>query len=234
MNRMILSLLCLIGVNASAFTVSISSDDFVTMPEFSEVETFNFAISIDETFGAGSFQNPMLESVVYQVQGVLEPGTPSTFPAFDLQRTITGTDFYDQGSSLNFEISTVADLSDGLQADELMPNSEGVIFTFNGREVDNGRFHPALFVLNQDGTGSIRNSNNVPMLDPLLEVDFGAEYITNITFDAGNLTLVEALPSASPTPMSSGGNGGGGSVSFVLSLVLLLLVSIKAIVKKLR
>jgi hypothetical protein len=76
----------------------------------------------------------------------------------------------------------------------------GPVFVFNGREVDTGRYHPALFQLNSDGTGSIRNSNNMgentlnPSTGELVDVDFGDEYITNLTFDPNQLTISAAVP----------------------------------------
>ena len=111
--------------------------------------------------------------------------TPSGFPAFSLERTIAGDEFYDQGSSLEFEIQWGADLSDGLQVSELA--GTGTVFRFNGREVDTGRYHRSLVELNADGTGRILNSNNTGGINPgslrVVDVDFGEEYATELTFD---------------------------------------------------
>ena len=67
------------------------------------------------------------------------------------------------------------------------------MFEFNGREVGTGRYHPAIVQLNADGTGSIRNSNNTGGINPSTElevdVDFGEEYITELTFTPSTLTL---------------------------------------------
>jgi len=63
-----------------------------------------------------------------------------------------------------------------------------------------------------DGTGTIQNSNNVPTQG--VEVDFGEEYITNLAFDPGNLTIVEA-------PLAIGPSG-SSAVSPLMSAVLLL------------
>lgn len=72
------------------------------------------------------------------------------------------------------------------------------IFVFSGREVGTGRYHPALFQLNSNGTGSTRNSNNSGGTNPssgeVVDVDFGEEYITDLTFDPGQLTLAAAVP----------------------------------------
>ncbi|MGD9856145.1 MAG: PEP-CTERM sorting domain-containing protein [Planctomycetaceae bacterium] len=184
---------------AQADLISFSQAGFVTSPTFSNVQTFSFAIDIAGPLVHGVYSNPALNSVVYSVSGTLTPGTPSGFPAFNLQRTITGADFYAQGSSLNFEIAGGADLSDGLQASELTGTDP--VFVFNGREVGTGRYHPALFQLNSDGTGSIRNSNNMGGVNPssgmVVDVQQGEEYITNLTFNPSQLTLASAVPEPS-------------------------------------
>lgn len=135
----------------------------------------------------------MLNSVAYAVSGNLEPGTPSGFSAFALQRDSDGIAFYAQGSSLSFAIAAGADLSDGLQVSELT-GTMGV-FVFNGRENNTGRFHPALLQLNSDGIGSIRNPDNMgagPGRN--IHVGFGEEYITNFTFDQASVTLAAPVP----------------------------------------
>ena len=199
MNKSCLIGLCLGSLFQPAFAqaavITFSDVDFGKTPIFSNVQTFSFTIDIDAPLAAGVFNNPSLNSVEYNVSGVLASGTPSGFPAFNLVRAITGADFYAQGSSLNFEIAASADLSNGLQVSELVGS-----FVFNGREVDTGRYHPALFQLNSDGTGSIRNSNNMgentlnPSTGELVDVDFGDEYITNLTFDPNQLTISAAVP----------------------------------------
>ena len=68
-------------------------------------------------------------------------------------------------------LRTVLVLADGVQVEELVGN--GVVLTFDGREVDNGRFHPALLELSADGTGRIQNSNNVPSVALNNELQFG-------------------------------------------------------------
>jgi hypothetical protein len=209
------------GANAQTMTLSISSNDFQVSTVFSSVDLFDIEIEIDAPLATGVYDNPEIVSVDYQVTGTLTPGTPSDFPAFDLQRSITGEDFYAQGSSLRFEIAPSAVLSDGVQAAELVGDT--LVFTFNGREVDNGRFHPALLELNADGTGRIQNSDNVPSLDPLLEVAFGAEYITDLTFDPGNTTVIVSTPVT--IPGSSNGGGGAASPVFLALLWLLILLN---------
>jgi hypothetical protein len=84
----------------------------------------------------------------------LMPGTPSGFQAFDLQRTISGSEFHPQCNALSFKIAPLAVLSDGVQVAELITNAIG--FTFDGRKIDNGRFHPALFELNTNGIDKCR------------------------------------------------------------------------------
>ena len=178
--------------NAQTMVLSTASGDYQATTVFSNVGFFSIEIEIDEPLAPGVYVDPNLVSVSYQVTGTLEPGTPSGFPAFDLQRDITGTEFYAQGSSLGFEIMPSAVLTDGIQAVELVGN--GVVLTFNAREIGNGRFHPALLELDANGTGRIQNSNNVPSQNPLVEVNFGEEYITDLVFDPGNTTLITSAP----------------------------------------
>jgi hypothetical protein len=191
------------AANAQTTTLSVSSSDFQVTNTFSDVDFFTIDIEIDQPLAAGVYDDPDIVRVTYQVTGDLVAGTPSGFPSFDLQRSITGTEFYAQGSSLSFEVDAAATLEDGIQVAELVGN--GLVLEFDGREIDNGRFHPALLQLNADGTGTIQNSNNTPTLDPLLEVDFGEEYITNLVFDPGNLTVLNR-----PPPVTPGGDSGGG------------------------
>jgi hypothetical protein len=197
---------CLIGlclgsllqpVLTQAAVITFSDADFGMTPAFSNVQTFSFTIDIDGPLVAGVvYTNPSLNSVEYNVFGTLESGTPSGFPAFNLVRFITGAEFYAQGSSLNFEIAASADLSNGLQVSELVGSDP--VFVFNGREIDTGRYHPALFELNSDGTGSIRNSNNFGGTNPssgeMVDVAIGEEYITNLTFDPNQLTISAVVP----------------------------------------
>ena len=208
--------------HAQTMTLSTTSDQYVIDNVFSDVSDFAIDIVIDMPLASGVYENPPISSVVYQVVGVLAEGTPSGFPAFDLQREMSGSEFYAQGSSLSFEIVESAELSDGVQADELA--GDGVIFTFNAREIDNGRFHPALFELSADGTGRIQNSNNIPTEEPLVNVDFGEEYITDLIFDTGNLTLIAGDNNGS----------GGGSISFVLLLGLGFIKFLSLLIHRLR
>jgi hypothetical protein len=124
----------------------------------------------------------------------LEPGTPSGFPAFALERDIDGSEFYAQGSSLSFNISASANLTDGLQMSEL--DGSGSVFVFNGREVDTGRYHPSLFELNAGGSGLIRNSNNMGGINPgsneEVNVQIGEEYVTELMFSP-SLTIAPAI-----------------------------------------
>ncbi len=190
---------------AQSMLLSFSNQTFETNNIFSDIQTFEFAIDIDAPLAAGRFENPPLNSVTYSVFGALVEGTPSGFPSFNLEREITGEEFYAQGSSLVFEIADTAVLDDGVQIAELIGTD--VVFQFDGREVDNGRFHPALVQLSADGTGRLQNSNNVPTMDPLLEVPFGAEYIVDLLFDAGNTTLII---DPDPQPTTGGTDTGAG------------------------
>jgi len=204
-----LTLTCLLpGFAAPAkaqFTIEFDNNDFTMTPQFNRLRDFDFSIGIDEQLVAGGvYTNPVLGVIDYSVFGILDTDpTPSGFPAFDLQRTIVGNEFYTQGSSLNFEVSSTADLTDGLQASELVADGSGKIFEFNGREVNTGRYHPALVELFADGTGRIQNSNNTGGVNPgngeVVDVDFGEEYIVDLTFDT-SLQLADAV--AVPEPSS--------------------------------
>ena len=123
-----------------------------------------------------------------------------------MEREISGEEFYGQGGSLSFEVSATAVLTDGVQAAELV--GQGVVLTFNAREIDTGRFHPALFELGSNGRGSLQNSNNSPSLDPLVTVDFGEEYITDLGFDPGNTTLITETPEPPPKEDDDDDNNG--------------------------
>jgi hypothetical protein len=202
--------------NGQTMTFATSSSDYEITTVFSNVDSFMIEIEIDAPLAPGIYVDPDIIGVNYRVTGVLEPGTPSDFPSFDLRRNITGAEFYAQGSSLSFEIAQSAVVSDGIQAAELIGDT--LIVTFNAREVDNGRFHPALLELHANGLGRIQNSNNVPTLSPLVEVDFGAEYITDLVFDPGNTTLISETP-ATIGPVD---DGGGSTVSPLVCGILIL------------
>ena len=172
---------------SAQFTLEFGIGEFSLDPQFNTLSTFDFSIGIDEPLVAGGvYSNPTLSVIDYDIFGVLDDPTPSEFPAFNLQRTIVGDEFYTQGSSLNFSVLGSADLSDGLQVSELADNGSGLIFEFNGREVNTGRYHPALFELFSNNTGRIQNSNNTGGVNPgngmVVDVDFGEEYIVDLGF----------------------------------------------------
>lgn len=200
--------------HAQTMTLTTSNADYQLTNVFSDVDIFDITVIIDAPLAPGLYVNPDIVSVSYAVSGTLTPGTPSGFPSFALQRDMTGTEFYAQGSSLRFEISQNAVLTDGVQVAELVGN--GVVLTYNAREVGNGRFHPALLELSANGTGRIQNSNNVITVNPDVEVAFGSEYINDLMFDPGNTTVIAGAIQA---PASSG----GGSVSLFGLMVILSL-----------
>lgn len=200
------------AANAQTMTFSTSNVDYQIANAFSDVDVFDIAVVIDAPLATGNYVNPDIISVSYSVSGTLTPGTPSTFPAFALQRDMTGAEFYAQGSSLSFEISPGAVLSDGVQVAELVGN--GVVLTYNAREVGNGRFHPALLELSANGTGRIQNSDNVITENPFQQINFGDEYINDLMFDPGNTTVITGF-----VPQRS---GGGGAISALLVGFLLL------------
>lgn len=213
------------AASAQTMTLTLSNDALIPTAVFNEVVEFSIEIDINEPIGTGLFDNPDINEVRYTVDGTLTTPTPSGFDAFFLQRDMTGEDFYAQGSSLSFEVQASADLSDGVQMDELV--GAGLVFTFNAREVGNGRFHPALLELNADGTGRIQNSNNVITESPLETVDFGEEYITDINYDPGSTTLLTAVvptqPILPPNATTGFGSGGpAGSLLIVLGIAGLL------------
>jgi len=209
------------AANAQNMFLSMDQDDFVVTNIFSDVDNFAFDIRFSAPLTSGSFVNPDITTVTYSVSGTLVPGTPSGFPAFALERTMTGDEFYAQGSSISFEIAAGALLSDGVQIDELVGN--GLVFTFNGKEIDNGRFHPTLFELNSDGTGMMQNSDNIIVLDPLQQVAFGSEYINTLAFDPGNTTIMRGV---TVTNRPAGGSG-GGALSFLALAALFSLVAVR-------
>ena len=183
---------CCLCQPLTAAIITFDQDDFVRNDTFNEIRTFDFTIDLSGGLTPGvTYDNPTLNSVVYNVFGVLNSPTPSGFPAFDLRRTIGGAEFYAQGSSLSFTVAPTADLSDGLQFSEL--TGVNPVFVFNGREVGTGRYHPTLIQLNSDGTGLFRNSNNFGGINPgnnmMVDVNVGEEYVTELTFDANTLTL---------------------------------------------
>lgn len=202
--------------NASAASIIFRSENFNPDPVFSNVASFFIHIEVTGELEPGVYFNPDLEFVNYTVSGSLNPGTPSGFPSFNLVREITGEEFYQQGSSINFEIAADANLEDGLQLSELVDT--GSLFVFNGREIDNGRYHPALLELYADGSGRIQNSNNTPSLSPLIEVGFGDEYITDLIFVPDEITIYSVEP---PPPVSNGGSGGIGLWSAMFGLMLI-------------
>jgi len=184
--------LLLAAAPAGAFTLTFSAADFGLNPTHGNVVNFTFAIEVAGPLAPGVYTNPALVGVDYQVNGSLAAGTPSGFPAFFLVRNIGGAEFYAQGSSLDFEISALADLGDGLQVSELVGGAG--VFVFDGHETDTGRYHPALLELNADGTGLLRNSDNMGGINPAsmaeVNVQIGDEYVTELSFDPATLTLV--------------------------------------------
>lgn len=211
-----------------AFTLVLSDIDFTMSPVFSSVTNFSFDMDIAEPLRRTEYSDPAIANIQYSVNGSLDPSTPSGFPAFafELQHIfpssppITGTEFYMlnpaavAGATLRFEVSPTANLSDGLQISELdeLPASfgSGVVFHFNGREEGTGRYHPTFLQLRSDGTGIIQNANNMGGDNPSdgfvgdINVDFGDEFITNLSFDPSTLTIGIPEPGLSALLFSAG------------------------------
>ena len=189
---------------SSAAIFSFRNSDFTTTPIFSNAQTFDFSIELSETIIPGeTYNNPGIAEIDYSISGTLAPGTPSGFMAFALSRSIVGDAFYAQGSSFQFSVRADAEHADGLQFNEL--DGTGLVFEFNARELNQtpGRYHPPVIRLNSDGTGLIQNSNNMGGVNPAtmmnVDVDFGEEYQTGLTFVPGGLTLATV-----PEPGSTG------------------------------
>ena len=161
--------------------------DYQLTKTHSDLSFFAVSVEFAAPLVPGVYNNPDAVTISLWVRGNLAPGTPSGFADFDHPWKFSGSEFYNRGGSLRFEISNAAVLSDGIQVSELV--GDGVVLTVDGREIDYGSYHPAIFELRADGTGRIQNSNNIVTLDPLNEVDFGEEYITDLRFDPGNTTI---------------------------------------------
>ena len=184
----------------------------------SDLSFFAINVEFSAPLTSGAYDNPDVISISLWVRGNLAPGTPSGFTDFDHPWQFSGTDFYSRGGSLRFEISNDADLSDGIQVSELV--GDGVVLTVDGREIDYGSYHPAIFELRADGTGRIQNSNNIVTLDPLIEVDFGEEYITDLRFNPETTTIFTSVR----TPDVEGRRSGSGSIGALELTVMLALM----------
>ncbi len=210
------------GNSLAQFSLSLSDSDFASTPVFSNVTTFELSIQSLSSLMAGiSYPDPSITNIQYSASGALDT-TPSGFSGFGFALNhifpssppITGAEFYalnpgaPSGGTINFQISPTANLLDGLQLSELdeLPSAQfgsGVIFHFDGREVGTGRYHPMFLQLKSDGTGLLQNSNNMGGVNPQdgspdeIDVDFGEEYITNLTFTPSAVTLAVPEPSTS-------------------------------------
>ena len=207
------SIVLLSGVCRADVTLTLSSDDFAIASVFNNVANFNFSIVLAGTIEPGvTYNNPLLRSVNYQVQGVLTLPTPSGFSGFTLVRDIDGADFYNLSpdAALSFTVSPTANLSDGLQLAELVGTND--VFYFNAREFNQapGRYHPPILRLNSDGTGSLANADNqsdVPNPPPpqgsgmLVDVEVGEEYSVILATDLPIDISEPILPAARQVPL---------------------------------
>ena len=204
------------GTAHAQFSLTFDDGDFAIGTDFNIVDGFDFQIDVAAPLLAGmTYNNPALDGVVYEVAGRLPEGSPSGFPGFILQRTIGGNEFYSQGSSLSFEIAADADLTDGLQIFDLVADpTTNIAFELNAREVGTGRYHPPLLQLRSDGTGLLQNSNNFggdnpqDNTDEEIDVDFGEEYIADLTFDVSSFTLADPVGVPEPSSLVLGLIGG--------------------------
>ncbi len=209
-----------VTIGSNFFRMSFNQSDFIVTPQFNDVRTFSFDILFEGNLRTGAFTESDLLSVNYAVSGDLTEPTPSDFDYFPLERTIDGDEFRDQGSSLSFEILSTADLTDGVQLSELAVVNANNVFTFNAREVNTGRFHPALVEISADGSGKIQNSNN--QINNNNTIDFGAEYISNLANTRLNLIETETSPSDRPAIAPDNGSSSGSLSWVMISLVFLL------------
>ncbi len=215
----IASLLCLLVANAHAqTTLQINDSDFGVTSVFNDISSFEFNIDLPGNLVAGqSYIAPLISQIDYRINGDLRAmGSPSGFPGFMLTRNYTGDDFYAQSdeATLEFEIDIAADLSDGLQLSELVSNGSDPILLFNARELnqDPGRYHPPVLELFADGTGLLQNANNQsntpnPSNNLLVNVNFGEEYIVNLSFDPSATTIAGPVAVPEPTAVTLLGLG---------------------------
>jgi len=194
------------------FTLSFDSADFTISSNFNDVASFHFDITVASNLVPGGvYVDPPLDSVDYSVQGILMDPTPSGFSHFNLVRSISGLDFYglSPNATLSFTLRADADLSDGLQMNELA--GAGLVFVLNARELDQdpGRYHPPIFTLNADGTGRLVNADNesiYPNPPPpmgsgmLVNVEIGDEYDVDLAFDT-ELSIADPVPAPVPLPV---------------------------------
>ncbi|MEM8547715.1 MAG: hypothetical protein AAGF46_06085, partial [Pseudomonadota bacterium] len=210
------------SAQTTTVTMSLQDSDFTIAPVFNDVRTFSFTVELNETVRTGLFDNPEIINITYRVQGTLTNATPSGAPAFDLQRSISGADFYAQGSSLAFNVVDTAILEDGIQVSEL--DAMGVVFRLDAFESDTGRFHPPVLELNLDGTGRIQNSNNLVSVMPPSQVAAGDEYVTDLSFIPAELTVLAqtaaVIPPENDTEVSALGFTGGGAFGLVFVAML--------------
>ncbi|MFK7894396.1 MAG: PEP-CTERM sorting domain-containing protein [Myxococcota bacterium] len=200
---------------AAAFTINLSSADFDhAHPIFSDVTNFSISIEMDGDLETGqSYDNASVLSVQYSVNGTLEPGTPSGFSAFALNRTpggegvISGDEWRSQGSSVLFETAETANLLDGLQVGDLVPGFANSVLRIDAREFereDVSRYHPPFLVLRANGSLLLKSSNNSsgdsgsinPQTGESVDLQYGEEYITRFE----NRSKAEPITIAPPIP----------------------------------
>ena len=189
-----LLLLCLLAGSAQAqtTTLQLSNTDFGITSVFNNVTSFQVDIELSEPiFAGGTFINPSISRIDYQLAGVLPEPTPSMFPGFNLVRGYSGDEFYSQSpeATLQFQVDSAADLSDGLQLSDLSGFGDETILFFDTREFNQspGRYHPPQLTLRADGTGLLQNSNNSstfpnPDSGLIVDVGLGDEYEVNLSF----------------------------------------------------
>ncbi|MEM6689237.1 MAG: hypothetical protein AAF664_07425 [Planctomycetota bacterium] len=192
----------------AAVSIQLTDDDFGITNTFNNIIIFEIDIELaDSIVPGGTYVNPAIDQIDYRIFGQLPNATPSDFDAFNLLRGYSGADFYAQSpeSGLSFSVRADAVLTDGLQLSELVGTGSDPILTFNARELNQnpGRYHPPDLVLRADGTGRLQNANNMSTFPnpPLpfgsgliVDVDFGEEYIADLTFTPSAVTIAVPEP----------------------------------------
>ena len=202
------------------FNISFDLSDFSSFENFEPgnfgtLQTFDYNINFNGPLTADTaYSTDSLNNVTYNIVGA--PGIGS--PTFNFNNdaligisrpNLSNPQFAAQGGSLDFTVSSTANLADGLQASELVADANGRIFSFDAEEDGTGTFHAPLLELFADGTAILQNAANnggsnafngqVPNLTE------GEEFVFNLDFTPGTFTLagpVASVGAAVPEPSS--------------------------------
>lgn len=170
-----------------------------------------------KTFGT------LLHGIVFQVCKLAGLLLCATSGIHGVTISISDADFtsspvFSNVVTYDVEINIAVPLQPGLVSDPSINNIQysingalgqgtvsGFVFHFNGREKGTGRYHPLFLQLFSDGTGLLQNADNRNGINPatkeVVDVDFGDEYNTNLSFDASSITIIEAPICGLPAPI---------------------------------